>query len=73
MMQGLEIIFIDGKKDWYDPLDVEKDIVDRPTHIKINHPNGYKYFIPKNLISKFRFYDLCGKCGNELIINHICK
>jgi hypothetical protein len=71
-MIGLEVIYKNGVKDYYDPI-CENDIREYQDYVAITHANGYKYFLLKVDIEKIWQYVLCEKCNHPLDEQSICQ
>jgi hypothetical protein len=64
-MKGLEITYKNGFKDWYDPIDPDKDIEETEELVYITVVT-HVYPIIKESILSTRNYDLCELCGYEM-------
>ena len=60
--KGIEIIYNDGTKEYYDPISdwTENDVA------YYFFVGGYDYYIHKSEVKSLREYDLCEDCGFEL-------
>jgi hypothetical protein len=67
-----EILFKNGKKDWYDPIR-EEGIIERDGYVLIIGSTGVKYMILKSLIKSIKLIPLCDVCSKVLEENHNCK
>jgi hypothetical protein len=65
MSDGIEFTLTNGKKDWYDPVDLDKGFIEMRDEYIIE-VNANTYRIPKEVVRSIRHYDLCPKCGYEL-------
>lgn len=68
----VEILFKNGKKNWYDPIR-EEDIKQYPDYILIIGSTGVKYMILKSLIESIKLYQLCETCHKVLENECECK
>lgn len=65
MKRGIALVFKNGDKDWFDPVDSDDGLTETECAYIID--NGYHvYTIEKEAVESLRWYDLCPVCGSEL-------
>lgn len=57
MAKGIEFIFTDGTKDWYDPVDLDTGFIDTG-HSYVITVGAYEYLVEKDLVKAIRYYDV---------------
>lgn len=75
-MIGIEITFVDGSRNSYDPLRDKEDFVETENEYIVKAV--YDYPLRKEDVVSWRFYDVCELCGYELheekgCCNYGCK
>ena len=60
--KGIQINFIDGETQYFDPV---SDFIENDDTLSF-YVGGYFYEVFKNQIKEVRWYPICEKCGYEL-------
>ncbi|MGE5822819.1 MAG: hypothetical protein ACM31M_09625 [Nitrososphaerota archaeon] len=71
-MIGIEINYLDGTKDWFDPVDEEEYKSVENDKNYVFYVGSYKYEIERKLVSYIREYELCEVYGYEKVFCN-CK
>lgn len=64
MIIGIEFIMVDGRKDWYDSIDLEEFNNNQTDDMYNFEGGGYQRQIPKSAVKSYAFY--CPNCNNKL-------
>ena len=64
-MIGIEFTYNNGVRDWYDPVNLDKDWYESADEY-IVQVGANTYRIQKKYVKSIRHYDLCNNCGWEI-------
>jgi hypothetical protein len=74
MQKGIEITYRNGKKDWFDPVEIPDGVTEENGNYLIDN-SFHVYKVLMSDVKSIRYYDLCEICGHEMFtgICHNCE